>query len=1279
MSGITKKFRRRGSRTILLSAAMSAFVALGVASAVGAASPAIPTDQFELDGNPISQSGTDGVDWSSLFPNGADSGTWSAQGSLDEVFTADVFGVMDDQFATGSKDISPISGWEWKRAEPGDKVDIQNAFAATYDKGGDQLIYFGADRHANAGDAEIGFWFFRDTVQAVDDGTDPNLPFAGEHKIGDVFVEAEFTQGGEATTVQVYEWVGSGGSEGTLDLIDNSGTCGAIAADKYACGIVNDTAAAPYPACTPVNTLFDPPWAFTPKNYCDGLYDKGMFFEGAINLSALFRALATSHPEIPSFQAGPGCFSSFMAETSESQSVTENIADFALGDLDTCGSITVVKDAVPDDVQDFSFSGTSDQTTLIPSFSLDDDGTNTGADGDIKSSKKIDGLLPGLYSVSEGSVTGWTNTSATCTGGDSDDGDPATLHVDRGDNIVCTFVNTKTPRLTLTKKIVGGSGESFDVFDGGTTKIDNATSTAAAGTTVGPYDSTIGTHTITETFGDGTTAVPTANWTIAFSGDCNSSGQVTLAAGDSKSCTITNTRRTGKIELVKDFDSNSPAGAKVDLFIKQGGSAITGGTKLNAEDGQGTGEVTVPTGSFDLSETQVAGTPLSDYTTAVACIDQANGNAAVSLTGVGGDNRTGTVAIGGDQDIKCTFTNTRKRGSIELRKTLVPSADAGRFNLLIAQGAGGAGGSVDTESNAGDGGTTGANAVNTGTYNVSESGGTAPATSLSDYVVTGPVCVDTANGNASITVNGSGDLTVGANQVVVCTITNTRKPKVELVKVWSGTAGKVTLKIGTTTGGTELASTPLDGVGGTTGKKTAAAGTAYSFTETFNSPTVGTDYTSKVTCVNNGTGTSPTLPSNTDYTGSFSVTPNAGNDIVCTITNTRKQGKIQLLKDFVGGDGAVTLKIGTSQGGSETTSAALTADGATDEKTVNTGGYFVSESLTNATDYTAALACYNDVDDSDTVTGADTTHTVNTSTGAVSVGHLEDVLCVFTNTKKARVQVIKTVNRQVPSGTQAFTFQLREGATSVANGTVLETKIANAANAGTFTFDTKLVPGTYQLCETLMPGWSTTIGTLVPSQFIPPDGVAINPNVDNSTVCGNFTVAAGETKTFTIDNSPPPGGRALTIGFWKNWASCASSKGGGQKPVLDQTLAASEPTGILIGDLLLHGSTATPNVAPDCLKAVRILDKSTINNAKKMASDPAFNLAAQLLAAKLNVVAGAGVSTCAAQAINQAQALLDQVDFNGITHSTLTSAQAALMNSLATTLDRYNNNLLVCT
>ena len=164
----------------------------------------------------------------------------------------------------------------------------------------------------------------------------------------------------------------------------------------------------------------------------------------------------------------------------------------------------------------------------------------------------------------------------------------------------------------------------------------------------------------------------------------------------------------------------------------------------------------------------------------------------------------------------------------------------------------------------------------------------------------------------------------------------------------------------------------------------------------------------------------------------------------------------------------------------------------------------------------------------------------------------------------------------------------------------------------------------------------------------------------------------GQELTITVDNRQPPGGLARTIGFWKNHASCKSSNGN-QKPVLDQTLQKAEPGGITIGDLTLRANAA------DCAKAVSLLNKSTIDGKKKMASDPAFNMAAQLLAAKLNVVAGAGACQAAADAIAQGQALLAAIDFVGTTtYKKMTAAQVTQANNLATILDKYNNNLL-CT
>ena len=141
----------------------------------------------------------------------------------------------------------------------------------------------------------------------------------------------------------------------------------------------------------------------------------------------------------------------------------------------------------------------------------------------------------------------------------------------------------------------------------------------------------------------------------------------------------------------------------------------------------------------------------------------------------------------------------------------------------------------------------------------------------------------------------------------------------------------------------------------------------------------------------------------------------------------------------------------------------------------------------------------------------------------------------------------------------------------------------------------------------------------------------------------------------------------MTIGYWKNWSSCS---GGKQKPILDQKLAAADATGgITLGLLTLH--------AGDCVKAVNVLNKTTIDGKTKKSSDPLFNMAAQLLAAKLNVLSGAGTCSAATSAIAQASNLLASYSWNGLTYTPkLTASDAALANNLNTLLDKYNNNKL---
>src|SRR5262249_47810489 len=69
------------------------------------------------------------------------------------------------------------------------KDDIENAFAALYQaSNGDEILYVGATRFDNSGDASLGFWFFKNTISVNPDGT-----FSGTHSDGDLLIVANFT------------------------------------------------------------------------------------------------------------------------------------------------------------------------------------------------------------------------------------------------------------------------------------------------------------------------------------------------------------------------------------------------------------------------------------------------------------------------------------------------------------------------------------------------------------------------------------------------------------------------------------------------------------------------------------------------------------------------------------------------------------------------------------------------------------------------------------------------------------------------------------------------------------------------------------------------------------------------------------------------------------------------------------------------------------------------------------------------------------------------------
>jgi uncharacterized repeat protein (TIGR01451 family)/fimbrial isopeptide formation D2 family protein len=271
---------------------------------------------FELEGNAIDEA-TAGDDWQNGTPGAADSlfipGSVEADGPDTTYFKGG-----------GSKDHLDIPSWEWSSTDVApDKDELLDVFAAVYEDPDGTIVYFGADKFDDSGDAQIGFWFFQDNISLDADGT-----FNGTHTVGDVLVLSDFTNGGSVDTICVYEWDPANGGE---TAIDNEAGCDlgdnlVLVAAGAECDVSSGDGE--FDVCAVVNAEDEiAPWAFENKDG-DDFFGPGQFFEGGINLDLLFGGSAP-------------CFSSFLAETRSSQEVEAQLKDFALGSLDTCVPPTI--------------------------------------------------------------------------------------------------------------------------------------------------------------------------------------------------------------------------------------------------------------------------------------------------------------------------------------------------------------------------------------------------------------------------------------------------------------------------------------------------------------------------------------------------------------------------------------------------------------------------------------------------------------------------------------------------------------------------------------------------------------------------------------------------------------------------------------------------------------------------------------------------------------------------------------------------------------------------
>jgi hypothetical protein len=212
--------------------------------------------------------------------------------------------------------------------------------------------------------------------------------------------------------------------------------------------------------------------------------------------------------------------------------------DVGPGETVTCtfvndkkGRIVVVKQATPQDPQDFNFTAGGG---LSPSsFQLDDD-----ADGTLSNTRSFDNLAPGSgYSLSESLPGGWQQTSAAC-----DDGSPVSnVNVAAGETVTCTFANRKLGKIIVVKDAVPDDPQDFNF-------------TAGGGLSPASFqldDDVDGTLSNTRTYNDIT---PASGYTVAetlpvgwlqLSATCSDGSPVTnvnVSAGETVTCTFVNQR-----------------------------------------------------------------------------------------------------------------------------------------------------------------------------------------------------------------------------------------------------------------------------------------------------------------------------------------------------------------------------------------------------------------------------------------------------------------------------------------------------------------------------------------------------------------------------------------------------------------------------------------------------------------------------------------------------------------------------------------------------------------
>ena len=608
--------RRRSSALIVTLASLTFAVLFGAAPARAAdeCSPAavlspLPFSSFQgADGDQCNTTGIAGSDdWQKIVADGG-FGTGGGTTLIDNDSATGL-----NVFKGGSKEQEP-QNWGFTSDFPNNKTNILAAWGYPDAQPDHLFLYLAFAREEASGSVNYNFELNQNAP--TETFTTSQGATAIKRRAGDILIAYDRT-GNSSVVINLCRWLPSDPAQAHLD-----GTWS---------GCANVTASGLAQGETNLN--------FPITNFLQGggSLAAGQFGEAAVDLTA---ALQLGGPG----QAPCADFGAFWVRSRQSGSITSDPSDFIAPSkigVNNCGRVIVRKttvgaETVPPTKFDFSANfnavaeGTPDATPNA--FQL--------AGGDTQTVVKVQ---PGTYSVVEAdpAAKGYDLTGLTCTetGAVSNVATTtslatrtATLEVDAGEEITCTYANTRRGRLIVEKQtfpdgdpasfgFTTGTGP-FALTDGQTTTLD-----------VLP-----GTYAVTESAKTG--------WSLSglTCDDADSSADKAartatfrIAAGEVVRCTFTNTKDGRLIVEKQTLPDGDPASFGFT-------TTATGNGTFSLSDGA-TESRDVKPGSYTVSEATASGYRLDQ----VSCSD-------ADSTGDKTD-RLATFDIAPGETVTCTFLN----------------------------------------------------------------------------------------------------------------------------------------------------------------------------------------------------------------------------------------------------------------------------------------------------------------------------------------------------------------------------------------------------------------------------------------------------------------------------------------------------------------------------------------------------------------------------------------------------------------------------------------------